>query len=71
MGSTFPGSVNCESTILGGASKIAKQVKALAIKPNNLSSVLRTNTMEDENQLLQVVLCLPHTNLGLCAHINK
>jgi hypothetical protein len=50
-----------------GASELVHWVKALAAKPNDLSSDLKTY-MVGENQLLQVVLWLPHLHHGPHSH---
>jgi hypothetical protein len=51
----------------------ASKVKVLAIMPDNLCSTLRTHVVERENQLPQVVLCLPCIFADGCRHapINK
>ena len=38
------------------ASEMAQQVKVLASKPDNLSSIPETSVMEGENQLYKVVI---------------
>lgn len=39
-----------------GVGKMAPWVKALAVKPTDLTSIPGTHTVEGQNQLLQVVL---------------
>ena len=43
---------------------MAQQVKALAAKPDDLSSSPRIRVMEGEHQLPQVSLCLSHVCYG-------
>lgn len=43
-----------------GAAKMAKQVIALATKPEDLSLFLGTNMVEEQNELMQAVTRLPH-----------
>lgn len=56
----------------GRAPKKAQWVKVIAAKPDYPSSILRTNTMEGENQFPQVVLCPPpHMHRHPFRQINK
>lgn len=46
-----------------GDIEVAQELKSLATKPDNLSSILRAHIV-GENQLPQVALCLPHMCCG-------
>lgn len=46
-------------------SMMAQWVKALDAKPDDLSSVPGIHIIEGENQLLEVVLWLPHVYCGM------
>lgn len=44
---------------------MAHQAEVLAAKPENPSSVLRTHSVEGENQFSKGVLCLPNTSWNI------
>lgn len=46
----------------------AQQIKELAIRPSNLSSIPGTHKVEGETQFLHVVLCPPHLCSGTRIH---
>lgn len=64
LGFKVPGQ---EDTILktNRADKLAQQVKVPASQPDGLNSTPRSHTAQEEQQLLQVVLRLPHVHSGM------
>lgn len=52
------------------ANEVARWMKALAVKPDDLSSVPETRMVEEENRLLNVSLSPSHVSYSICACVH-